>query len=116
MKGSRWPDEGITSTDESATATHSLEQAQSAHDKTSQDLSAILFYLLTEKPAQLLVLKHEDETAIGGTGQKAWRALQFLNITDYVIHAKLAELTATSMKPGKKQTTTSWKPSSNAMR
>ena len=58
--------------------------------------------MLSEKPAQLLALKHEDETGNGGNGQKAWQELEskFLKVTDDIIRAKLAELAATSMKPG----------------
>ena len=95
MKGDRRP-EGFTTPDEATT----LAQAQATYDKASQDLYTIL-YLITEKPAQLLVLKHEDEAGIGGNGQKAWQELEskFLKVTDEVIRAKLAELVATSMKP-----------------
>ena len=74
MKENRRPAEGTTATTsmthESTTAPHTLEQAQATYDKASQDLYTIL-YLLTEKPAQLL-LKHENKTGIGGNGHKVW--------------------------------------------
>ena len=56
--------------------------------------------MLTEQPAQLLVLKHEDKAGIRGNGQKAWQELEskFIKVTDEVIRAKLAELAATIMK------------------
>lgn len=78
-----------------------FEQAQATYGKASQDLCTI-FYLLPEKSAQLLVLKHEDETRTGYNGQKAWQELEskFLKVTDEVIRAKLAELATTSVIPG----------------
>ena len=105
MNGKRRPAGRTTptrsTTDESTIAPRTLGHAQATYDKASQDLYTIL-YLLTEKPAQLLVLKHEDETGIGGNGQKAWQELEseFLKVTDEVIRDELAELAPTSMKPG----------------
>ena len=32
--------------------------------------------MLTEKPVQLVALKHEDETGIGGHNQNAWPDLE----------------------------------------
>ena len=78
MKENRRQEGGINLTDESTTATHTLEQAQSTYDKASQDLYAIL-HLLTQEPAQLLVLKHEDKTGTGGNGQKAWQELTYFS-------------------------------------
>ena len=46
-----------------------LAQEIAAYERTYQDLFAMLF-LLTEKPASLLVLKHEDDTGMTGDGQK----------------------------------------------
>lgn len=63
MERNRRPEEGITptrsTTDKSTTSTPTFEQTQATYDKASQDLYTIV-YLLTEKPAQLLVVKHED--------------------------------------------------------
>ena len=77
MQGNHRPAEGTTATssttDESTTAPHTLEQAQATYDKASQDLYPIL-YLFTEKPAQLLVLNHEDETGIGATARTSGRS------------------------------------------
>ena len=75
MKGNHSPAEGTTATksttDESTTEPHTLEQAQATYEKASQDLYTIL-HLLTEKPAHFLVLKHENKTGIGGNGHKVW--------------------------------------------
>lgn len=83
------------------TGTRALEQAQDMEDKAPQDLDTPL-RLFTEKPAQRLVLKHENETRIGGNAQKVWQELESksLQAKDEVIRAKLAELPATSMKGG----------------
>ena len=98
MKGNHRRAEGTTpngsTTDESTTTPHTLEQAQATYDKTSQDLYTILCSI-TKKTAQLLV----DETGIGGNGQKAWQELEskLLKVTDEVIRAMLAELSATTI-------------------
>lgn len=61
-----------------------------------------MLYLLSENPARLLIVKHEDETGVGGIGQTVWRELesQLLNVTGEVIRDNSTELVASSMKPG----------------
>ena len=58
--------------------------------------------MVTQKPASLSVLKHEDATGTSGDGQKAWEELQekHIKVTDETIRAKTAELAATTMKSG----------------
>ena len=64
-------------------------QNTSAYERENQDLYDILF-LRTEKPASILVLKHEDETGMIGDGQKALQELvaKYNKITDEVIRAQ----------------------------
>lgn len=49
-----------------------VEHPQATYDKASQDLYTIL-YLVTDKPAQLMVLKHGAVTGISDNGQQALR-------------------------------------------
>ena len=74
VQGNHRPAEGTTAasstTVESTTARHTLEQAQATYDQASQDLYTIL-YLLAEKPAQHLVLKNED---VGATARRPGRS------------------------------------------
>ncbi|CAN0373449.1 unnamed protein product, partial [Scytosiphon promiscuus] len=58
--------------------------------------------MVTQKPASLIVLKHEDTTGTSGDGRRAWEELQekYLKVTDETIRAKTAELAATTMKSG----------------
>ena len=51
-----------------------LAQEIAAYERAIQDMYAMLF-LLTEKPASLLVLKHEDETGTTGAGQRPYKRL-----------------------------------------
>lgn len=74
MKETRRPADSTTPTrpanDETTNSPHPLEQAQTTYNKASQDLNVIL-YLVTEKPAQLLVPKHEEDTVFLDNGQMA---------------------------------------------
>ena len=57
-------------------ATGSLEERQAAYDRDNQDLFAII-YLITEKPAALLVTKHAEGTRrTRGNGHKAVKELE----------------------------------------
>lgn len=83
-------------------ATESLEQRQAAYDRANQDLFAIL-YLITEKPAALLVTKHaEGARGTRGNGQKAVKELEskYLKITNETIRATQEALATTSMTSG----------------
>ena len=90
IKGSRRPEGGITKTDESTTATQTLEQC--TYEKVLQGLCTTL-YLNPEKPAQFQDPKYKGDTGIGGNGQKAWQELEseFLKITYEAIRTNLAE-------------------------
>ena len=79
-----------------------LAQEILAYERANQDLYAIL-YLLTEKPASVLVLKHEDETGMTGDGQKAMQELvaKYNKVADEVIRVKMDKLVNSSMKHGK---------------
>ena len=60
-----------------------------------------MLFLLTEKPASLLVLKHEDETGATGDGQKALQELFSKHkVTDEVIRTKMDKLVNTNMEQG----------------
>ena len=61
-----------------------------------------MLFLLTEKPASLLVHKHEDETGTTGDGLKALQELvsKHNKVTNEVIRAKLDKLVNTNMKQG----------------
>ena len=61
-----------------------------------------MLFLLTEKPASLLVLKHENETGTTGDGQKALQELvsNYNKVTDEVIRAKMDKLVNTNMEQG----------------
>ena len=65
-----------------------LAQEIAAYERANQDLYAMLF-LLTEKPASLLVLNYEDETGTTGDGQKTLQELvsKYNKVTDEVIQA-----------------------------
>ena len=100
MKGQPRP----TTTTVGSTATtggSTLAQQQEAYDRASHDLYAILF-MVTQKPASLIVLKHEDTTGTSGDGRRAREELQekYLKVTDETIRSKTAELAATTMKSG----------------
>lgn len=77
----------------------SLAEQQEAYDRGSHDLYVILF-IVAQKPAFLIVLKHENATGTSGDGQKAPEDLQekYIKITDETIRAKTAELAATTME------------------
>lgn len=75
---------------------------QTAFDKANQDLYAILF-LVTEKPASLLVAKHaQDIRGTRGNGQAALQELEakYLKITNETIRATQEALAATRMEDG----------------
>ena len=59
-----------------------------------------MFFLLTEKPASLLILKHEGETGTAGNGQNAVQELvsKNNNVTDEVIRAKMDKLVNSNME------------------
>ena len=99
MKGQPRPTTATASS--TATTGRSLAQQQEAYDRASHDLYAILF-MVTPKPAYLIVLKHEDATGTSCDGRKAWDELQekYLKVIDETISAKTAELAATTMKSG----------------
>ena len=61
-----------------------------------------MLFLLSEKPASLLVLKHEDETGMTGDGEKALQELvsKCNKVTDEVIRAKMDNLVNSNMKQG----------------
>ena len=67
----------------------------------NKDLYLMLF-LLTEEPASLLAIKHEDETGMTGDGQKAIQELvaKYNNVTDEVIQVKMYKLVNSNMKQG----------------
>ena len=93
INGKSWPTEETTST--------GISPARAGCNRANEDLYAIL-YLLTEKPASLLVLKHEDESATSGDGLKALQKLvgKYNKVTDEVIRATMEKLANTSMKQG----------------
>ena len=75
---------------------------QAEFDKANQDLYAILF-LITEKPASLLVTKHaQDIRGTRGNGQAALQELEskYLKITNETIRATQEALAATTMNEG----------------
>jgi len=84
----------------SDTTTITLEQA--AFDQANEDLYAILF-LVTEKPAALLVAKHADDSrGTRGDGQAAMNELEakYLSITNESIRATQRALTEIQMEVG----------------
>lgn len=97
MKGKARPSESTPDTG-ATDAQASLDKATAEFDKANEDLYAIL-YLLTEKPAALLVSKHEDATGTSGDGQKALQDLvgKYNKVTDEVIRAKMETLVNTPM-------------------
>ena len=78
-----------------------LAQETAAYERANQDLYGMLL-LLTEKPASLLVLKHEDETGTTGDGHKAIQkhVSKYNKVTDEVIRAKMDKLVNTNMEQG----------------
>ena len=74
-----------------------------------------MLILLTEKPASLLVLKHEDETGTIGDGQKALQELvsNYNKVTDEVIREKMDKLVNFNMEQG--EDLTLWKRLSRAL-
>ena len=97
IKGHLRPTEATTGTGSSP----ALAQEIAVYEMANQDLYAMLF-LLTEKPASLLVLKHEDKTGTTGDGQKALQELvsKCNKVTDEVIRAKMDKLINTNMEQG----------------
>ena len=76
-----------------------LAQEIAAYKRENQDLYAMRF-LLKEKPAPLVVLKHEDETGTTGDGQNALQELvsKYNKVTDAVIRAKMDKLVNSNME------------------
>ena len=76
-----------------------ISLALAGYNRVEEDICAIL-YLLTEKPAALLVTKHEDTTDTSGDGLKAVQELvgKYNKITDEVIRATMEKLVNTSIK------------------
>ena len=76
-KGNHRPAEGTTSTtsttDESTTAPHALEQAQATYDKASQDLCTIL-YLLTESLHKSWYSSTKTRRESGATARRPGRS------------------------------------------
>ena len=97
IKGHPRPTEATAGTGSSP----ALAQEVAAYERANQDLYAMLF-LLTEKPASLLVLKHEDETGTTGDGQKALHELVSVcnKVTDEVFRAKMDKLVNSNMEQG----------------
>ena len=60
-----------------------ISPAFAGYNRANEDLYAVL-YLLTEKPAALLVTKHEDTTGTSGDGLKALQELvgKYNKVTD----------------------------------
>ena len=56
------------------TTSAGISPALAGYNRTNEDLCAIL-YLLTEKPAALIVAEHEDTTGTSGGGLKALQEL-----------------------------------------
>ena len=77
-------------------------QLRPTDETTSTGISPAISYLITEKPASPLVLKHEDEGGKNGDGLKALQELvgKYNNMTDEVICATVEKLANTSMKQG----------------
>ena len=61
-----------------------------------------MLFLLMERPASLLVHKHEDETGTTGDGQKALQELvsKYNKVTGEVIRAKMDKLVNSNMDQG----------------
>ena len=93
-----------TATERSTATVRSLAQQEEVHNRASDDLYAILF-MVTQKPASLIVPKDEDAVGTSGDGRRAWKELQgkYPKFTDETIHAKTAELVATAMISGQDQ-------------
>ena len=93
INGKSWPTEETTST--------GISPARAGCNRANEDLYAILC-LLTDKPASLLVLKHEDESGTSGDGLKALQELvgKYNKVTDEVIRATMEKLVNTSMNQG----------------
>ena len=85
-----------------ASSTDTLTTEQAAFDQANKDLYAILF-LVTEKPAALLVAKHaEDSRGTRGNGQAAMQELEskYLRITNESIRATQRALAESNMTAG----------------
>ena len=78
-----------------------LAQEIAAYERVENDLYAMLF-LLTERQASPLVLKHKDETGTTGDGQKALQELvsKYNKVTDGVIRDKIDKIVNTNMEQG----------------
>ena len=76
-------------------------QTRPTQEPANEDLYAIL-YLLTDKPAALLVAKHEDTAGTSGNGQRALLEIvsKYKKVTDEVILSTMDKLVNTMMKPG----------------
>ena len=77
-----------------------ISPAFAGYNRANEDLYAVL-YLLTEKPAALLVAKHEDTAGTSGEGLKALQQLlgKYNKVADEVIRATMEKLN-NSMKQG----------------
>ena len=78
------------------------DKAIAEFDRANEDLYAIL-YLLIDKPAALLVAKHEDTTGTtSGNGQQALLELvsKYKKVTDEVIRSTTDKPVNTTMKQG----------------
>ena len=97
IKGHPRPTEATAGTG----STPALTQNNAANKRANQNLYAILF-LLSEKPASLSVVKHEEETGTTGDGQKALQelVLKYNKVTDEVIQAKMDKLVNTNKEQG----------------
>ena len=79
-------------------AQDTLQQSTASFDRANEDLYAILF-LLTEKPAAILVLKHEHPDGMSGNEQHALEELvqKYDKVTDEVVPAAMDKLVNTAM-------------------
>ena len=77
------------------------DKAIAEFDRDNKDLYAI-HYLFTDKPAALLVAKHEDTTGTSGNGQQALHELvnKYKKVTDEVIRSTMDQLVNTTMNQG----------------
>ena len=78
-----------------------LAQGIAAYERANQHLYTMLF-LLTEKPASLVVLKHDDETGTTGDSGKVLQELlsKYNKVIDEVIRAKMDKLVNSNMEQG----------------
>jgi len=100
IKGRARPTEesAATTLDGTQQAQDTLQQSTASFDRANEDLYAILF-LLTEKPAANLVLKHEHPDGMSGNGQQALEELvqKYNKVTDEVVRAAMDKLVNTAM-------------------